>query len=306
MDDLLGTFEGLFAGRRDVWGAVHGEAKVERITDDHWRQHLWGQGSLGIYPMATLDQGDTWQVRWGCTDIDKGYELIPLARNMQRALQALGITSWIEKTKGKGYHVWVFAQEWVPAETMRNALLVAHAVAGVKPQEVNPKQVTLEGLKGYGNYVNLPYAKRWVDLFSTRVVLDPDTGLPMRLADFVFQADRSRTPTSVLSAAAALYVPPSPRATVVVEHDGSLDAAVVRRLNGLAHTIFQKGPLEGRDRSGTLTRLAHLCRESGLTASEAFAVCWDADGRWGKYHDRRNGLEEMQRLVGGAYAKAAP
>ncbi len=49
-DELLRQFSRLFRGRIDVWGSVKGKSNKEPITIDHYRVHLEGKRSLGIYP----------------------------------------------------------------------------------------------------------------------------------------------------------------------------------------------------------------------------------------------------------------
>lgn len=301
--DLLDEFASLFDGRRDAWGALHGECVRETLTESNWYEHLWGEGSIGIYPLreATLTVGGqghlpAYVVRWGCVDIDTGFDMLPQAKNLHRAYRVLGITAWIEVTKSKGYHVWTFFREWTPAVTARKVGIVACQLAGVLPKEVNPKQVSLDGLKGYGNYVHLPYCKQFADQ-GKRVVIDEDAGQPIPLADFVWGAGNALATLAALDEAARLYVEPPKRDSVdIEEYNGQLDE-ITTNLSGLAWTIFTQGPLEGRDRSGTLARLAHLCRECELTATEAFAVAWDADGRWGKYHHRADGEDQVKRMI---------
>lgn len=304
--ELTDRFADLFQGRTDAWGAVHGESKHEPVTRNLWDDHLYGSGSLGIYPLVPDAGGGEPLVHWGCSDIDRGLEMLVLAKNLHRALAALGLTSWIERSKGKGYHVWVLSADWVPAEYMRRALLVAHQLAGVPPTEVNPKQTSTANLAvGLGNYVNLPYAKRFADM-GKRVVLDPatDFGVPMRLDHFVDAAEGfALNDVRDIAKAAQLYVPPPPKAAVeIAEYDGSIDD-VVRKLGGLAFTIFSSGPTDrfGYKRFRTAQRLAYLCKESGLTPAEAFAVLMDSDARWGKFAERPDRDLRIKEMVERAY-----
>lgn len=297
-------FSELFDGRTDVWGKIHGECvKDEPLTDEHWKQHLYGRGSLGIYPSVLAD-GQQW-VKWGCTDIDQGIDMIVLAKNLWRALGALQITSWVERSKGKGYHVWVFCSTWVPADDMRAALLVAHQVAGVPPTEVNPKQVDIGSKKPYGNYVNLPYARRWSDE-GKRVVLDMrlPQPVPLRLDEFLERAYAALNTPEKIAKAAALYVPPPPAKPVEIELCTDEELKVLTdKLDGLAWTVFQEGPLEGSDRSNALARLAHMCADCELTPGETLRLMLDADARWGKFSDREDCEEQLQRLVTNAYRR---
>jgi hypothetical protein len=305
----------LFRGRTDMYGAIHGEAIKADLTADVWRQHLEGQGSAGVYPLVKTASGP--RVAWGCTDIDGNKDdpdaysqTLPLARNMHKTLRLLGITSWVEITKSRGFHVWVFTEDYVPAEHMRHALLLAHQAAGVSPVEVNPKSLT-GGKAGNGNYVNVPYARVFADV-GRRVVLDPETWEPMTVGDFTQCAvDTINTPQQI-AAVAGRYKPPPPPPRVDIESyaGGDLDE-LVAKLGGtnekpsLQRMIFNEGPLEGRDRSGTLARLCHLLAESGrFTPGEALALMYDADRRWGKHLERGDPerLDELTARVFGQHS----
>jgi len=281
---------------------------------------------IGVYPMVfhlggphdQHEQGGPtgwWGVKWGCSDID--YDDILAARNLCGALKALGIPCWLERSRSKGYHVWVFAREWVRASVMRRALLVAHEVSGVPPAEVNPKQENLaEGQ--VGNYVRLPYPGyldpkiRWSHpkLGARRVMLY-DNSAEVSFDSFVQRgADHTNRPaTEVLEDAALLWSPPP-----VLRHHRRLEDVplielsreITDKLGGLAFTIFRDGPLDGRDRSGTLYKLAALCAEDDLTPPEAQAVLADADSRWGKYHARRDGERYLRQTIERAYESFQP
>jgi hypothetical protein len=287
----------LFAGRGDIKGAVHGECVKEPITWSDVEAHLYGEGSLGIYPLVNgvkigLDP-DINYVHWGCSDID--VDDLALASRLAEALALLDINCWVERTKSKGYHVWVFTQEWVPADIMRRALLVAHHVADIPAKEVNPKQV--EG-KQYGNYVNLPYAAKWT-AENRRVMVDPN-GKSKPFDYFVLAATRTKVHNDALERAAALWKEPEKPQLEHREYEGQLDK-LTTKLDGLAWTIFKEGPKDGRDRSTTLARLAHLCAERGLSVEECYAVVSDADCRWGKFADRADGEEQLWRICENAY-----
>lgn len=302
---LVDQFDELFDGRRDVWGAIEGRCVRTSLTPQLWWEHLYGGISVGVYPLVHDSNDNKHYVKWGCTDIDLGYDKIALAKNMHKALKALGITSWVEKTKGKGFHIWVFCTTWVPAATMRNALLVAHQLAGVPPTEVNPKQVDASTTQhGLGNYVNVPYFNDHAQL-GKRVVFPPG-GIAHDVAmldrgTFATLALAARNPPAAIEAAANLYVPPPPpRAVRIEKYSGGIDTPV-RRLNGLAFTIFNDGPLEGKDRSSTLAQLAYLCADSGLSPGEALEVLADADRRWGKFSERPDCYQQLGRMIERAY-----
>ncbi len=62
----LRLFRELFRGRTDVWGGVEGVSIKEPVTEEHYRLHLDGKRSLGIYPL--LDNG---YVHFFAIDLDE-------------------------------------------------------------------------------------------------------------------------------------------------------------------------------------------------------------------------------------------
>lgn len=294
----------LYAGRRDVWGAVEGRQMKSPLTPELWYQHVHGDMSVGVYPL--IWHHDILKVKWCGVDIDEGDELIALAINVHRALSVLGIASWVERSKGKGYHVLCFLSDWVPATTARNAMLFACQLANYKPKEVYPKQTELEAGQA-GNYLNAAYAKRWADE-GRRVMIEPNG--PHRgvipLSMFLHVAEESLVSPQLLHKAAALYKPPPPPRPVVF--DRSTDVWLDRRVRGVAGKLLYDGPLPdlttGRiDRSAALQRLAHLLRKDGFTAGEALSLVSHFDTRhdMGKYVGRKDAGQRYEEIVSRAY-----
>ena len=63
---LADRFMRLFEGRKDTWGAEHGESVKQSVEQKNYFLHLIGKTSLGIYPL--LDDGTC---TFGAIDIDK-------------------------------------------------------------------------------------------------------------------------------------------------------------------------------------------------------------------------------------------
>lgn len=306
---LVEQFAELFEGRKSHYGLDAGGSQPTAPmvwADSLWRRHLDGTRPIGVYPMVSDD--NEWFVKWGCVDFDikgEGHkkfdyeneaEAHEAALDLQLVLETWSIMSWLERTRSGGRHVWVFAEEWVPAAIMRRALLVACEVAGASQREVNPKAEVGDNPDYLGNYVRLPYAGKSRPIFGHRV------DVPMSLAYFVTDAMQKRTNERTLSHIASLYYePPRPKVASCERGRVELDDSITSRLNGLAYTILRDGPLENGDRSTTLARLAHLCAESGLSADEAMAVLDEADRAWGKFHNRRDGERQLERMIERAY-----
>ncbi len=287
----------LFRGRGDCFGADEGGCVRQPLTREVFSSHLMGDRGIGVYPAVP---GNPAFCVWGCSDID--VEDLGAARLLQRTLMAAGVISWVERSRSKGYHVWVFSGAPVPAEAMRNMLLAAHQVADYPAREVNPKQFDVSVTK-VGNYVRLPYMGGLLSTPERRVILDGDDN-PMPLNVFLADATMTMTDPERIKFLASHYVAPKPtRPAIDFDRldDEDLEDAL-RSASPLARVIWKQGPLEGQDRSTALMRLAHVCFRSGITPSMCRAIVIDADKRWGKYHLRgERGLEEINKIVERAY-----
>ena len=296
MDTIQG-FITLFRGRGDCYGSEEGGCVRQPLDNNAFMAHLMGTTPIGVYP-SVPKQGAEPICAWGCSDID--IESISDARLMQRTLEAAGVVAWVERSRSKGYHVWVFADKPVTSKVMRNALLMAHQVADYPAREVNPKQVDVSATK-VGNYVRLPYVNGLNELPLRRVILDDDD-MPVPLVDFVHVALQNRTSATRLEEIASMWV--EPKVTkVVLDIEGSEDLdSSLRMASPLARIIWRDGPLEGQDRSTALTRLAHVCSRSDVTPSMARVIVASADQRWGKYHLRGEaGQTELDKIIQRAY-----
>lgn len=144
----------IFRGRRDAYGALGGCCKKKPLTDTVIRQHLTGKDRCGVYPLSP-DIMDGSGVFWGCVDVDTSD--LDAAQQVQGWLKHIGIPAYIERSKSKGFHVWVFFSEPIPANVVRG--LLWYAVED-RSFEIFPKQPTIkksDGGYGFGSYVNLPF-----------------------------------------------------------------------------------------------------------------------------------------------------
>ena len=162
----------------DIFSAIGGRDDVYAL------QHLKGQyfpvkrpltleiyqdpsKTVGVYP---IDK--TGFVKMGIFDIDilKKYlgddrkELDELARKQAQLLRAelhsIGISSKLEFSGSKGYHVWIFLEERVSAVDMYALLTTIKQDVGIIDHrldvELFPKQDSVkEG--GFGNLIKLPF-----------------------------------------------------------------------------------------------------------------------------------------------------
>lgn len=290
LEPVLAQYITLFRGRGDAYGSWDGGCVREPLTDQTFREHLYGSTFVGVYPCVYY-KGETRCV-WGCTDID--YDNPDEAWMLYDAFKSVGVTSWVERTR-RGYHIWVFATELVPASEMRRMFLAAHQVTGLNPKEVNPKQETLNAGQ-LGNYVRLPYPN---DGTGQRMMIERDL-TPIPMTEFLDKAHSQLVLPETITKLADYYRPPVITYTASAPSYDMAESA--RRLTPLGRTIFRDGPIEGRDRSTTLTHLAHECRKANLNPEDAMSILEDADLRWGKYMMRgETGRLELQKLLVRAY-----
>lgn len=260
-------------------------------------QHLWGDTPIGVYPQYLY--GDETLCHWGCVDFDDGDTDSKIhASNLQSVLHELSITGWHEISRSKGSHCWVFADTAVPAATMRQALMAACQIVDAPTREVNPKQAVLtEGQ--VGNYVRLPYPNNWRD--TNRRCMVMESGNPWPFLAFVRTAAETRATLDDLEAAASLYKPPAapavaPRPVLAATSYGSDDTP------GIIHHMLTHGPFEAeQDRSAWLWKFCRRMAEKGVPSTTARSLLDEADRRWGKFHQRKDGSRHLDGMLAKAY-----
>ena len=289
MNDGVEVFMELFKGRNDAYGTWEGGSVKSDVAYSTFARHLYGQEFVGIYPLT-----DNSTVMWGCTDID--VDEIDLAINIKTAFEVKGIQSFIEKTR-RGYHVWVFADEWIPAPIMRRAFLSAHEAVKVPAKEVNPKQ---EESTGLGNYVRLPYPNGINEMPENRYILFDKSLEPMTLKQFLDKAMDTRTSINLLRPLAELHKPRK-RATLDVTSARQDVQEALDYVSPYIATVWRNGPVGNLDRSNILCLLVHKMREYGTPMNHAYTILVDADKRWGKFHNRPDAVEQLVKIVEDIY-----
>jgi hypothetical protein len=291
MNDPTEIFMSLFGGRTDAYGTWEGGSNKSPVSYETFARHLYGEELIGIYPLT-----DGSSVRWGCSDID--VDDIDSARNLQVAFGMKSIPSFVEKTV-RGFHVWVFANDWIPAPIMRRAFLSAHEVIGLPPKEVNPKQ---EEATGLGNYVRLPYPGGIDAIPDNRYMLFKQDDTPMTLKQFLESAQESRVNINLLRPLAEKHKPKTKMlfdATSVATNHFVKDA--LKLASGYSANIWRNGVLPGNDRSRTLCKMVHHLRDDGVSMGDAYIILVDADKRWGKYHERADCVEQLTKIIEDCY-----
>ncbi len=181
----------------------------EPLTVDVFLAHLTGKLELGVY--CTNDEALSY---WGCVDFDAPEKTKTAdSRAYQAALQLKSlyrehdITSWIERSKSKGYHVWVFPNQPMQSRLLRGYQLSAIQQLGMSGIEINPKQESLWHTAipktapanrrfGIGNLVRIPYSP----LANSGRMCILDGSRPMGLPEWLPGALSTRPAPSDLAA----------------------------------------------------------------------------------------------------------
>lgn len=142
------VFASLFKGRTDAWGSVDGRCNKGSVTLEHYRKHLKGEVSLGVYPL----QNDG-SCHFFAIDLDrKDFNLVKAIR---QELLSNGIPAYIAASKSKGFHIYGFALEKFFTKDIRRILRHILKKLNIKA-EVFPKQDLLSKNMSVGSYINLP------------------------------------------------------------------------------------------------------------------------------------------------------
>jgi hypothetical protein len=174
----VAIFQGLFTGLQNVYGTYDLQTGRVRqvkaaVTDQVVLAHLLGQRSYGVYLLT----GD--RTRALAVDFDRNELDLPLS--FVAACREHGISVYIERSKAKGYHVWMFFEEaGVLARKARRVAGTILAQIGQPQTEVFPKQDALVDGVSYGNFINTPLFGALVPQGRTVFVdpADPTRGYP--------------------------------------------------------------------------------------------------------------------------------
>jgi len=256
---------------------------------DAVRQHLEGEPPIGVYPLFRKDYQRTaeWYVNWLAVDLDEGEPDFVHACNLYRLLGRFGVQAWIERSRSKGFHVWVYLRQPLTAEMGREAMLGACRLVDVPTKEVYPKQTVLEG-KGFGNCLLLPYPNMGNP--GRQVVVDLHDE-PYGLDEFVETAWASRATAHAVRSIHALYqerhLKPIAKVEQVRVRDDDNFGYIARRI--------WDGDIQ-QDRSNALYAFACSLFRQNYSDYTVLHLTGKLDERVGKFvgrNDRDRRLEEL-------------
>ncbi len=154
MNEKVALFGRRFSGLRNVYGTY--DPKTMRccvikqpVTNKVLIHHLKGTRPYGVFLL--MDD----RIRAIAADFDR-LDPDPVAQFVHRA-QHYQIPAYVEVSKSKGFHVWIFFDErGVPAAKAR--MVIHHILQEIdcSDVEVFPKQDRLNSANQYGNFINAP------------------------------------------------------------------------------------------------------------------------------------------------------
>jgi hypothetical protein len=150
----IALFRRCFSGLDHVYGTYvkatgHVSQAKRPVTDEVIRAHLCGRQPYGVY-LLVADKTRAIAADFDHDDLQPPMEFVRAAKNY-------GIDAYIERSKSKGYHAWIFFDEQgVLAAKARRVVL--HILSEIKHPhtEVFPKQDRLDAHNQYGNFINAP------------------------------------------------------------------------------------------------------------------------------------------------------
>tara|TARA_R110000751_G_scaffold22310_4_gene62950 strand:+ start:3499 stop:4530 length:1032 start_codon:yes stop_codon:yes gene_type:complete len=260
--------------------------------------HLKTGPSIGVYPLFSEDE--QLKVYWGCVDWDEGLkESYTHATNVYQVLKQLEIQSWVERSRSKGFHLWVFFTQSMSAKIVREGLIGACEIVQAPTKEVNPKQVELSE-RGWGNGVRLPYGELRQRGGYNEMDRPEATFSIVPVKSFVEEAIKGRITPECWEPVRALYKPPKPFKPTTTSNTSK------GPLTGMSEAIRRNGPrptemLPKGDRSATLFSLACAMVRQRYPQQDIFDELKSADKEWGgKYDSRLDGDTQLWRIVSGA------
>lgn len=186
--EKIRIFRDLFTGLTNVYGTYNpssGRSLQVKAPVDHKviHAHLTGRQPYGVY-LLVRDRTQAIAIDFDTKNQVPPMEFVARAKHY-------GISAYIERSKSKGHHVWIFFDE-KGVLALKARLVALHILdeIGESETEIFPKQDALEGDLLYGNFINAPLFGRLVPRGKT-VFIDPKTFNPYRDQwDFLESIDR--------------------------------------------------------------------------------------------------------------------
>jgi len=165
-------FQSLFYGQTNIYGTYNPKSgkswQVKQpVTDEVINKHLEGIQPFGVY-LLTKDKTSSVVADFDDPNGNPPRDLYIIAKHC-------GLNLYIEISKSKGYHSWIFFEEPVPAYKARLVMKYMLNEIEMFDIEIFPKQNTLNHSL-FGNFINTPLFGKSINQDKT-VFIDIEKGL---------------------------------------------------------------------------------------------------------------------------------
>jgi|GEM_PF-2115768 len=143
-------FKSIFRGRDDVYGFGEGLRIKQPLTSGVILRHLEGRHRLSIYPLLPDNTTFFAAVDINETDLQKIQAYLDVAHTYE-------VPTYVEVSKSRGYHLWTFFTEPIPAvaarELIKRILRDTDLPEAIK---IFPRQPDLSSPENLAEYINAP------------------------------------------------------------------------------------------------------------------------------------------------------
>ncbi|MFZ1288524.1 MAG: hypothetical protein WAR79_00420 [Melioribacteraceae bacterium] len=172
--EKIRLFFSLFHGLENVYGTYstksgkHWQIKG-KVTEKVIENHLKGKQPYGFYPLIS-DKTSVAVADFDNLDPRPPIEFIKRAEHY-------GLSSYLEKSKSKGYHVWLFfPKDGIYAKKVRLVIkFILEEIDSINT-EVFPKQDSITDSGSFGNFINAPLFGKQISKNKT-IFIEPNYSL---------------------------------------------------------------------------------------------------------------------------------
>jgi len=170
-ENKINLYKSIFRGLETAYGSYDLKSGKyyhckEQVNNKVIYNHLKGTKPYGIYPLV----GST--TYFGVVDFDTQNPEGPIS--FVNVAKHYELATYLEKSKAKGYHVWLFFEKsGILAKKVRAIVKFILDEIGCKDEEIFPKQNSITSSTQYGNFINAPLNGKLVKTGKT-VFVEPN------------------------------------------------------------------------------------------------------------------------------------